>query len=140
MQLAESELAQSDALIAAAAADAETSSARPAFAAGTAVDDPAAVEEAAPEPLKHLRRRTFEHAGTRRCVEEGGEVPVHFVTLTTAIYYWADLARLLRAYEEEPARRAAAGAETHWSRARIGCPRRSAGCSSMSVSSRGTAR
>ena len=35
----------------------------------------------------------------RRCVTQGGEIPVHFITLTTAIYHWDDLGRLLREYE-----------------------------------------
>ena len=29
----------------------------------------------------------------------GGEIPVHFITLTTAIYHWRDLANVLREYE-----------------------------------------
>ena len=30
----------------------------------------------------------------------GGEIPVHFITLTTAIYHWRDLANVLREYEK----------------------------------------
>ena len=33
-------------------------------------------------------------------LEQGGEIPVHFITLTTAIYHWADLGKILREYEE----------------------------------------
>ena len=52
---------------------------------------------AAAEGLRDLSRRHFR---LRRCVEQRGEVPVHFITLTTAIYHWADLAQWLREYEE----------------------------------------
>ena len=52
---------------------------------------------AAGEGLRDLARRHFR---LRRCVEQRGEVPVHFITLTTAIYHWADLAQWLREYEE----------------------------------------
>jgi hypothetical protein len=52
---------------------------------------------AAEEGLRGLARR---HRRLRRCIEQRGEVPVHFITLTTAIYHWADLAHWLREYEE----------------------------------------
>ena len=52
------------------------------------------------DPLKYLRECTSHHWRLRRCVEQRGEVPVHFLTFTTAIFYWADLERLLRDYEE----------------------------------------
>ena len=54
----------------------------------------------ASDPFRHLRTTTAEHYRLRRCVEQGGEIPVHFITLTTAIYHWADLANVLREYEE----------------------------------------
>ena len=55
------------------------------------------------DPLKYLRECTSHHWRLRRCVEQRGEVPVHFLTFTTAIFYWADLERLLRNYEERVA-------------------------------------
>ena len=64
--------------------------------------DPAPATEAAPareEAFKTLRAKTEQHFRKRRCVEQRGEVPVHFVTLTTAIYHWQDLAAILEDYE-----------------------------------------
>ena len=52
------------------------------------------------EPLRQLQQKVSEHCRLRRCVEQGGEIPVHFITLTTAIYHWADLGNILREYEE----------------------------------------
>ena len=52
---------------------------------------------AAEEELRSLARK---HSRLRRCVEQRGEVPVHFITLTTAIYHWQDLAQWLREYAE----------------------------------------
>ena len=51
------------------------------------------------EVFKRLQHCVTEHSCLRRCVQQRGEVPVHFITLTTAIYHWDDLARLLREYE-----------------------------------------
>ena len=49
------------------------------------------------------RRRVAEAAGkrarVRREVEQGGSTPVHFVTLTTAVYQWEDLHRVLCKYD-----------------------------------------
>jgi hypothetical protein len=47
-----------------------------------------------------LRNLIRQHGRIRRCVEQRGEVPVHFITLTTAIYHWQDLAQWLREYKE----------------------------------------
>ena len=52
------------------------------------------------EPISYLRDCASEHHRLRRCVEQGGEIPVHFITLTTAIYHWRDLANVLREYEK----------------------------------------
>ena len=54
----------------------------------------------ASDPFRHLRDCVSEHYRLRRCVEQGEEIPVHFITLTTAIYHWSDLASVLREYEE----------------------------------------
>ena len=51
-------------------------------------------------PLGHLRSCVSRHWRLRRCARHHGEIPVHFITLTTAIFHWADLAKLLREYEE----------------------------------------
>ena len=51
------------------------------------------------DPICYLSDCAREHQRLRRCVEQGGEIPVHFVTLTTAIYHWRDLANVLREYE-----------------------------------------
>ena len=32
-------------------------------------------------------------------IKSGGEIPCHFTTLTTAIYHWQDLAKILERYE-----------------------------------------
>ena len=56
----------------------------------------------------------------KRCIDQGGEVPVQFITLTTAIYHWDDLATLLREYEARTTARGAAGA-IPWSLARRRC-------------------
>ena len=52
------------------------------------------------EAISYLRECASEHHRLRRCVEQGGEIPVHFITLTTAIYHWRDLANVLREYEK----------------------------------------
>ena len=49
--------------------------------------------------LQELRSATEMHARYRREVDQGGSIPSHFVTLTTAVYQWADLARVLADYE-----------------------------------------
>ena len=49
--------------------------------------------------LQQLREATEGHARYRREVAQGGSIPSHFVTLTTACYQWADLARVLEEYE-----------------------------------------
>ena len=43
------------------------------------------------EHLGRLQQSVCEHVRLCRCVEQGGEIPVHFITLTTAIYHWKDL-------------------------------------------------
>ena len=50
--------------------------------------------------LSALETATAQHARYRRQLEQGGCVPAHFITLTTAIYQWDDLARVLEKYEE----------------------------------------
>ena len=50
--------------------------------------------------MRSLRSSVEQHARHRREVEQGGSLPTHFVTLTTAIYQWADLARVLEEYED----------------------------------------
>ena len=49
--------------------------------------------------MGNLRAAVEKHARFRRDVEQGGCIPAHFVTLTTAIYHWADLADVLEEYE-----------------------------------------
>ena len=49
--------------------------------------------------MRGLRDAIEQHARHRREVEQGGSMPSHFVTLTTAIYQWADLKRVLEDYE-----------------------------------------
>ena len=49
--------------------------------------------------LRGLREAAKEHARYRREAEQGGSIPAHFVTLTTAIYHWADLVKVLEEYE-----------------------------------------
>ena len=34
------------------------------------------------------------------CVQGGGEIPCHFITLTTAVYHWDDLAKCLEKFEK----------------------------------------
>ena len=41
--------------------------------------------------------RELQDAVTR--IKSGGEIPCHFTTLTTAIYHWQDLAKILERYE-----------------------------------------
>ena len=50
--------------------------------------------------LQDLRREVEQHARYRREVEEGGSIPAHFVTLTTALHQWDDLAEILEKYEK----------------------------------------
>jgi hypothetical protein len=52
------------------------------------------------DATEELRNSARTHRRLRRCVEQRGEVPVHFITLTTAIYHWQDLAQWLREYTE----------------------------------------
>ncbi len=40
-----------------------------------------------------------QHARYRRDLQQGGCIPAHFTTLTTAIYHWADLHAVLEEYE-----------------------------------------
>ena len=63
---------------------------------------PAPSPSAAPpaQAFEELRHKTAAHFRLRRCAEQRGEVPVHFITLTTAIYHWQDLAPILERYEE----------------------------------------
>jgi hypothetical protein len=70
---------------------------------GEACDAPAAAASGAASRAateEELRTLARKHSRLRRCAEQRGEVPVHFITLTTAIYHWADLAHWLREYEE----------------------------------------
>ena len=49
--------------------------------------------------LSAMEAATQQHAQHRRDLQQGGCIPAHFVTLTTAIYHWADLAGVLEDYE-----------------------------------------
>ena len=49
--------------------------------------------------LSALRAAQQQHTKNRRDLEQGGCIPAHFTTLTTAIYHWADLAAVLEEYE-----------------------------------------
>ena len=49
--------------------------------------------------VRQLEEKTTSLALCLRQVQQGGAVPAHFVTLTTAIYHWADLACMLEQYE-----------------------------------------
>ena len=49
--------------------------------------------------LQELRAETQDHARCRREMEQGGGLPTHFVTLTTAVYHWDDLHQVLQKYE-----------------------------------------
>ena len=59
-------------------------------------EQPAASQNEDPEDV---RKAMPHYARLLREVEQGGEVPAHFVTLTTAIYHWDDLAAVLGEYE-----------------------------------------
>jgi endonuclease/exonuclease/phosphatase family metal-dependent hydrolase len=50
--------------------------------------------------VRQLEEKTSELARSLRQVQQGGAVPAHFVTLTTAIYHWPDLACILEQYEK----------------------------------------
>ena len=81
-----------------AIAEAALNSERAAQSGGSG-DQPGAVLREEPPSLGELRALTSRYAKMKRCIDQGGEVPVHFITLTTAIYHWDDLATLLREYE-----------------------------------------
>ncbi len=59
------------------------------------VESDGGMQPAEASPLSFLERATSDLATTRRAVEQGGEVPAHFLTLTTAIYHWDDLRTIL---------------------------------------------
>ena len=50
--------------------------------------------------LSALQAGVQTHARHRREAEQGGGVAAHFVTLTTAVYQWDDLAQVLEKYEK----------------------------------------
>ncbi|CAK0870327.1 unnamed protein product, partial [Prorocentrum cordatum] len=53
-------------------------------------------------PLLHSFQEAIEqHARYRRDAEQGGCIPAHFITLTTAIYHWSDLAHVLDEFETQ---------------------------------------
>ena len=56
------------------------------------------------DPLAALRDRNSDLLATLREAQQGGSVPAHFVTLTTAIYHWSDLALLLERCEDSTTR------------------------------------
>ena len=58
-----------------------------------------AANDSTDEIFEKLRQTTAEHFRLRRCIEQRGEVPVHFVTMTTATHHWQDLAAVLQEYE-----------------------------------------
>ena len=64
------------------------------------VESDGGMQPAEASPLSFLERATSDLATTRRALEQGGEVPAHFLTLTTAIYHWDDLRTILQEYDQ----------------------------------------